>query len=248
MPGSDSAMRRCTSPPITAYVSSASSASPLRELDAAGAGRRRGVRRRCALRARSPSARGWASSAASDPGVAAPLRATRSARCRSCADTRSSAARAASPACRAASPGPAGRPRRGRRSRARRRQVAGRDVERERRVAAVVVADRHAAVDPHGGCVVDRAEVQEEPFARRQAAAPRSSAGTSTRGRTRSRPGRWPAPRGRRGRERTCPTARGTASATFRTGRTQIRGAVEGHPSVAAQLWTRITAAEMIRR
>ena len=121
-----------------------------------GAGVRR--TRRCS---RSPSARGSASSGSARSTSRARARARPSARCPSCADTRSSAARAASPACRAASRDRPDRrrpePRPGTSTRS---PTACGDVEGERRVAALV-RPNEVAVHPDCGAVVDRAEVKE---------------------------------------------------------------------------------------
>ena len=103
-----------------------------------------------------------------DVGAARPARATPSARCRSCADTRSSAARAASPACRAAwsrSCGSSSAQHRHRLLRPTRSSSAV--MSAENGVWPPSCVDRQAAVDPDPGRVVDGAEVQDRRGRRR---------------------------------------------------------------------------------
>ena len=82
----------------------------------------------------------------------------------------------ASPACRAAGTVVRASPRLAPRRPGRRRRGTGRgDVEGERRVAALVLADA-VAVDPDGGAVVDGAEMRAGCGRRRRPAAPRHDA------------------------------------------------------------------------
>ena len=190
MPGSDSTITRSASPldDRVAVVGQQPLAVPERDLERQVVARIAGRR---APRSRSRSPRRAASSGACRCRCGRPAPATRSARCRSCADTRSSAARAASPACRAAWSGRAGRPRRG--------TVTGLRPEGASR--AVMSAENGvyppswlAASEPLTqtlGRVVDRAEVQDHAAVVRPVAA-RTRARTSRRGGSRGRRCRWP--------------------------------------------------------
>ena len=126
-------------------------------------------------------------------------------------------------------------------------ECARREVDRERRVAADVMADREAA-GPHRRFVIDRAEMQQEPFA---FAEPRHRNAAPIPAGAKKRCHPDPAGRGLGGeRDANRPVPLNMGRQPPRSGRVEgeIPGPVEGHPSITAQLRTRIPAAEVIRR